>query len=87
MEYAIARGIMTEIRDLGDGKAVVLYTNDTKIWRAFRDLSKCFKSVRYEQEQKGNDKLVGVDLYFPKKYQKWLERKLGVLGITIQGVS
>ncbi len=73
----------TEIREYGDGKTIALYTENTKIWRALRDLSKCFKTVRYEQEQKKEDILVGIDLYFPKKYQKWLERKLESLGVPV----
>ena len=77
----------TEIRNFGDGKAIVLYTENTKIWKALRDTSKCYKEVRYEQEQKGVDKLVGIDLYFPKKYQKQLIKKLGGLGVPEPTIS
>ena len=72
------REIVTQLRDLGDNKNVVLYTNDAKVYRNLQDSDKLLKIVPYEQEQGGKIATVGVDLYFPKEYRKWLEKDIGV---------
>jgi len=72
------QAIVTEIRDLGDNRTLVLYTNDNRVYRKFRDSVKCIKIVPYEQEQEGKIVMVGVDIYFPKEYRKWLEKNIGV---------
>lgn len=68
---------MTEIRNLGDNRTVVLYTNDNPVYRKIRDSVKPIKIVPYEQEQGAKIVMVGVDIYFPKEYRKWLEENIG----------
>ena len=70
--------IVTELRNLGDSGTVVLYTNDNHVYRKLRDSSKLVKIVAYEQEQGGKVAMLGVDLYFPKEYRKWLEKDFGI---------
>ena len=69
---------MTELRNLGDNRTVVLYTNDDSVYRNLRDSGKPIKIVPYEQEQGGKVAMIGVDLYFPKEYRKWLRKNIGV---------
>ncbi len=66
----------TELRNYGDARTVVVHTKDTQVYRKLRDSVKVIKLVPYFQKQNGKEVLVGVDLYFHKKYQKWLERQL-----------
>jgi len=68
----------TEIRDFGDNKTIVLYTDEQKLYRQLKDSTKCFKVVPYEQEQYSNRRVavVGADLYFPKRYRAWVERRI-----------
>ena len=65
---------MTELRGLGDNKTIVLHTNDNQVYRELLALVKPLKIIPYEQEQEGRTTMVGVDLYFPREYRKWLER-------------
>jgi len=69
---------VTELRGLGDNRTLVLYTNDNRVYRNLRDSVKPIKIVPYEQERGGKAALVAVDLYFPKEYQKWLEKNIGI---------
>ena len=69
-----------EIRDYGDNQTIVLYTNDGQLRTDLSNHSKCLNVISYEQEQKGRPVLVGVDLYFPERSRKFLERKLHGLG-------
>lgn len=71
------QAIVTELRDLGDHRTVVLYTNDNRVYRKIRDSIKPIKTVPYEQEQRAKIVMVGVDIYFPKEYRKWLEENIG----------
>jgi len=71
------QAIVTELRNLGDNTAVVLYTNDNQLYRKLRDSADYIKIVPYEQEQGGKIAMVGVDLYFCKKYRRWLEQNIG----------
>ena len=68
--------LLTEIREYGDKRTVVLYTNDNEIYRRLRDSRKCLEIVPYEQEQNGKTIMVGVDLYFSRKNLRWLEKVL-----------
>lgn len=67
---------MTQLRNLGDNKTVVLYTNDARVYRNLQDSDKLLKIVQYEQEQGGKIATVGVDLYFPKEHRKWLGKNI-----------
>ena len=69
---------MTELRNLGDNRTIVLYTNDNPVYRNLRDSGKPIKIVPYEQERGGKVAVVGVDIYFPKEYRKWLGKNIGV---------
>ena len=69
---------MTELRNLGDGRTIVLYTNDNRVYRKVLESVKPIKVVPYEQEQGGKVVMVGVDLYFTKEYRKWLRKNIGV---------
>lgn len=73
----------TELRDYGDGKAVVVYTNDRTLATQLSNYRDCFKIIPYEQEQRPHRQpaklvLVGIDYYFPKKKLKALCRKLNI---------
>ena len=70
--------IVTELRDLGDNRTIVLHTNDNQVYRKLRDSAKPLKIVPYEQDQGGKIVVVAVDLYFLKEYRKWLEKNIGV---------
>ena len=72
------QAIRTELRDFGDNKTIVLYTNDNRVYRQLQDSTKLIKIVPYEQEQRGKLALIAADLYFPKEYRKWLEKNIGV---------
>ena len=72
------QSIRTELRDFGDNKTVVLYTNVNRVYRQLRESTKLIKIVQYEQEQRGKLALVAVDLYFPKECRKWLKKNIGV---------
>jgi len=67
-----------ELRRFGDGKTIVLYTDDNEVYRKLPDSTKCFKEVLYEQEDTKKLKIVGIDLYFDKKYKNWLTKTLGL---------
>ena len=69
---------MTELRNLGDNRTVVLYTNDNRVYRKLLEAVNPVKIVPYEQEQGGKVAMVGVDLYFPKEHRKWLEKNIGI---------
>ena len=69
---------MTELRNLGDGRTIVLYTNDNRVYRKVLESVKPIEIVPYEQEQGGKLTMLGVDLYFPKEYRKWLEKNIGI---------
>ena len=69
---------MTELRYLGDNRTLVLYTNDNRVYRKFRDSVEFTKIVPYEQEQGGKVVMVGVDIYLPKEYRRWLKKNIGV---------
>ncbi len=69
---------MAELRDLGDGKTIVLHANNNRIYRKVLESVKPIKIVPYEQEQGGKLTLVGIDLYFPKEYRKRLEMNIGI---------
>ena len=65
---------MIELRDFGDKKTIVAFTDDNKIANKLREYKNCFKMVPYEQEQKGKIVIVGIDFYFPKSSAKRLSR-------------
>ena len=65
---------MTELREFGDGKTVVVYTNDREIATKLGNRKKCFKIIPYEQDQGKKVALVGIDFYFPKRETKALLR-------------
>ena len=65
-----------ELRELGDNKTLVLYTNDNRVFTRIRDSIDVVKIVPYEQEQRG--KMVSADIYILKKHQKWLDKNIGV---------
>ena len=72
------QGIVTELRNFGDGRNIVLYTNDNRVYRKVLESVKPIKIVPYEQEQGGKLAVLGVDLYFHKEYRKWLEKNIGI---------
>ena len=72
------QAIRTELRDFGDNKTIVLYTNDNRVYRQLQDSTKLIKIVPYEQEQRGKLALIAVDVYLPKEYRKLLKKNIGV---------
>ena len=71
----------TDLRNLGDGKRIVLHTNDNEVYKSLRDSARVIDEVPYWQEQNGRIVMVGVDLYFFKKSRKWLEGQFKTLGL------
>ena len=69
---------MAELRNFGDGRTIVLYTNDSRAYRKVLESVKPINIVPYEQEQGGKLAVLGVDLYFHKEYRKWLEKNIGI---------
>jgi hypothetical protein len=69
---------VTELRELGDNKTLVLYTNDNQVYSKIRNSIDYVKIVPYEQEQRGKLVMVGVDIHVLKKHRKWLEANIGV---------
>lgn len=63
-----------DIRDCG--KSIVLFTNDTGVYKHFHDCPKVLKRSFYEQTQGKKTVFVGVDLYFLAEDQKWLRKEL-----------
>jgi hypothetical protein len=72
------QGVVAELRNFGDGRTIVLHTNDNRVYRKVLDLVKPIKIVPYEQEKEGKLTVVGVDLYFPKEDRKRLEKNIGI---------
>ena len=68
--------MVTELRNYGDGKTVVLYTEDNTVYKRLKDSKKVIRSQAYEQEQKGRFVAVGYDLYFDRKHKAWLKDKI-----------
>ena len=70
----------TEIRDFGDKKTIVVYTDNREVATSLGKYKSCFKIVPYKQEQFSKKKvaLAGMDYYFPKKQLKGLLRKFGL---------
>ncbi|MFC1985192.1 hypothetical protein ACFLT4_02985 [Chloroflexota bacterium] len=73
---------MIEIRDYGDKQTLVVYTDQNDIYRKLEKSARCTKVIHYHQQQNGKEKMVGVDLYFPKKYKAWLFSKTGVTTLS-----
>ncbi len=71
---------MNELRDFGDGKTMVLFSDDKKVVEKVSGWKECNKCVAYEQEQYSKKKvgLVGWDMYLPKnrRIQKRLEKQV-----------
>ena len=69
---------MNEIREFGDGKTIVLYSDNRQLITRLSNSAKCFKTIPYEQEQPSKKRiaLIGADLYFPKRLRPWLERQM-----------
>ena len=70
---------MIEIRDYRDKQTLVVYTDQNDIYRKLENSTKCTQVIPYEQQQNGKLKMVGADLYFPKKYKAWL---FSITGVT-----
>lgn len=70
--------MVTEIREFGDNRTIVLYTDEKKLATRLKHSAKCFKAIEYEQEQAKRKAVVTVamDLYFPKRYHRWLDRQI-----------
>lgn len=73
---------MIEIRDYGDKQTFVVYTDQNDIYHKLVKSKKCIKVIPYEQQQGNIIKIVGIDLYFPKKYKAWLFIKTGIVTLS-----
>lgn len=72
---------MTEIRDYGDKKTIVVYTKDNAVLRKLREWKSCQKVVFYEVWRNcdpRNAVNVAVDLYFDKKEENQIRKALGM---------
>lgn len=67
---------MNEIRDYGDNKMIVLYTDEPRVMGTLNRLKKVIKVIPYHQKER----LVGADIYFNKRELKWLKNRLEKLG-------
>ena len=70
-----------EIRDYGDKKTIVVYTDDNTVLRKLREWKSCQKVVFYEVWENcdpRNAVKVAVDLYFDKKEENHIGRVLGM---------
>ena len=63
---------MTELREFGDGKTVVLWTDNREIANKVGKRKNCYKIISYEQDLRNKVALVGIDFYFPKRETKAL---------------
>ncbi|MFC1945974.1 hypothetical protein ACFLW1_02115 [Chloroflexota bacterium] len=77
--------MVNEISDYGDGKMIVLYTDDNAVYRNLKDFKKVINHRFYYQEQNRRSITVGCDLYFEKKHRRWLERKIDSLDPYFKG--
>lgn len=67
---------MNELRDYGDKKTVVLFTDENKVTAALKNLDRVFKTIPYEQWQEKKIVLVGYDFYMDKRYKNWLVKRI-----------
>jgi len=65
---------VTELRKAFD--QVILYTEDNELYQKFKQWKQLLFFQPYYREVKGHDKLIAVDLYFPKSALKQLMRAL-----------
>ena len=73
--------MVTEIRDYGDKKTIVVYTKDNAVLRKLRKWKSCQKVVCYEVWKNcdpRNAVKVAVDLYFDKKEENRIREALGM---------
>ncbi len=63
----------TEIRDYGDNEQIVVYTEDAKLQKILAS------TASYKQIYEKEDKIVGVDLYFPKDQKNSIKKQIKVL--------
>lgn len=64
----------TEVRDFGDRKTLVVYTEDNQVYRRFKQWKSCQQVIPYYQ----NGRVVGTDLYFPKQAEVEIRKVLGL---------
>ena len=70
--------MVTELRDYGNRKTLVLYTDDNTVYRNLKHSTKVIRTTPYTKEQNGRDITVGYDLYFDRKHRDWLTRLAGL---------
>jgi len=73
--------MVTEIREYGDKKTIVVFTNENAVLRRLREWKSCQKIVFYEVWKNcdpRNAVKVAVDLYFDKKEENHIRRVLGM---------
>lgn len=75
---------MIELRNLGDGRTIVLHTNDNRVYRKALESAKPVKVVPYQQEQGEKVAMIGVDLYFPKECRGLLEKNIRIHGEKVK---
>ena len=71
----------TEIRDYGDKKTIVVYTDENTVLRKLREWKSYQKVVFYEIWKDWNTRMavrVAVDLYFNKKEEDRIRKALGM---------
>lgn len=68
----------TELRDYGDGKQIVLYTEDTEIFKRFRKWNPRPREVFYWYGVPLSWRRVAVDLYFPKSLEDKVREEAGL---------
>ena len=59
---------LTELRDYGNGKTIVLYTEDNEVYQKLRKSAE--REISYEYWKNRNPtkaRKVAVDLYFPRR--------------------
>jgi len=68
----------TEIRDYGDQKTIVVYTDDNNTAANLKDRKTLIKEIEYHQDTKNGVRCVGKDFYFPKRQLRSICRGLGL---------
>lgn len=68
----------TELRDYGDGKQIVLYTEDTEVLKRFRRWNPRPREVFYWHGVPPGWRTVAVDLYFPKSQEAKVREEAGL---------
>ena len=69
--------MVTEIRDYGDNRTIVVYTNENTVASNLKARKQLLKEIEYCQDTKHGIRCVGEDFYFPKRQLRSICKSLG----------